>query len=441
MHALLRADDRVDGARGDAKRTADARRFVDARDAQRTRHAARGVERWGRASEQARERIERGASAWRAAVDVRVTGGNRRCIRATPLVPAAAALRLRQQLVDAIGKFGQRIHGAILAVMGQMHSHHGSLHAHDGDAPDHHVTSTTGALRALAAALALTAGYAIVEAVGGWLAGSLALLSDAGHMATDAAALGLALFAQWIARRPPSPRASYGYARAEVLAAFVNALALLLLVGFIVFEAIQRIVTPAPVAGGTVLGIATVGLLVNIATAWMLSRASTSTGARSALLHVLSDALGSVAAIVAGTVIIMTGWTPIDPLLSLLTAVLILRSTWQLLAQTTRVLMEGVPQNLDYHEIGAALTAIGGVTGVHDLHVWLMSAQHAALSAHVTLDAGDDWLRILDEARAMLATRFAIDHVTLQPSWPAQPPYADRRVIPILPTQGGPELG
>jgi cobalt-zinc-cadmium efflux system protein len=314
-----------------------------------------------------------------------------------------------------------------------MHSHHGSLHAHDGDAPDHHVPSTTGALRALAAALALTAGYAIVEAVGGWLAGSLALLSDAGHMATDAAALGLALFAQWIARRPPSPRASYGYARAEVLAAFVNALALLLLVGFIVFEAIQRIVTPAPVAGGTVLGIASVGLLVNLVTAWVLSRASSSAGARSALLHVLSDALGSVAAIVAGAVILATGWTPIDPLLSLLTAVLILRATWRLLVQTTGVLMEGVPAHLDYEEIGNALTAIPGVSGVHDLHVWQMSTRHAALSAHVTIDSGDAWLPILDAARQMLGARFHIDHVTLQPSWPLQSTFGDRRVIPIVP--------
>jgi cobalt-zinc-cadmium efflux system protein len=343
---------------------------------------------------------------------------------------------LRQQLVDAIGKFGQRIHGAILAVMGQMHSHHGSLHAHDGDAPDHHVPSTTGALRALAAALALTAGYAIVEAVGGWLAGSLALLSDAGHMATDAAALGLAHFAQWIARRPPSPRASYGYARAEVLAAFVNALALLLLVGFIVFEAIQRIVTPAPVAGGTVLGIASVGLLVNLVTAWVLARASSSAGARSALLHVLSDALGSVAAIVAGAVILATGWTPIDPLLSLLTAVLILRATWRLLVQTTGVLMEGVPAHLDYREIGGALTAIAGVNGVHDLHVWLMSTREAALSAHVTIDSGDAWPPILEAARRMLAERFHIDHVTLQPSWPLESAYADRRIIPIVPANG-----
>ena len=291
-------------------------------------------------------------------------------------------------------------------------------------------------MRALGFALALTGGYAVVEAVGGWLAGSLALLSDAGHMATDAAALGLAVFAQWVARRPPSPRASYGYARAEVLAAFVNALALLLLVGFIVIEAIRRIAQPAPVAGGAVLGIAGIGLAINLATAWLLSRAGASTGAHSALLHVLSDALGSVAALVAGAVILTTGWTPIDPLLSLLTAVLILRSTWQLLAQTTAVLMEGVPAHLDYQEIGTALTDIPGVTGVHDLHVWHMSARHAALSAHVTIDTGDEWLRILDAARQMLAERFHIDHVTLQPSWPAQRAYGDRRVIPIVPTEG-----
>ena len=191
-------------------------------------------------------------------------------------------------------------------------------------------------------------------------------------MATDAAALGLALFAQWVAKRPPSPRASYGYARAEVLAAFVNALALLLLVGFIVFEAIARIATPAPVAGGTVLAIAAVGLAINLGTAWMLSRAEGSTSAHSALLHVLSDALGSVAAIVAGIVIITTGWTPIDPLLSLLTAVLILRSTWRLLAKTTGVLMEGVPAHLDYRAIGKALSGVSGVSSVHDLHVWHM---------------------------------------------------------------------
>ena len=314
------------------------------------------------------------------------------------------------------------------------HSHDARGHGHDAHGP--HAASHPPALHALAAALALTAGYALVEAFGGWLAGSLALLSDAGHMATDAAALGLALFAQWVARRPPSPRASYGYARAEVLAAFVNAILLLLLVGFIVVEAIRRIATPAPVAGAMVLGIASVGLAVNVVAAWMLSRASSSMAARAAFLHVVSDALGSIAAIVAGAVILTTGWTPIDPLLSLLTAVLILRATWRLLVQTTGVLMEGVPAHLDYREIGNALTAISGVSGVHDLHVWLMSSHEAALSAHLTIDSGEAWLPILDAARRMLATRFRIDHVTLQPSWPLQPAFGERRVIPIVPTDG-----
>src|SRR4029077_14729725 len=179
-----------------------------------------------------------------------------------------------------------------------------SLHAHDGDARDHGVPTGAGAVRALTFALVLTGAFAFVEAAGGWLAGSLALLSDAGHMATDAAALGLALFAQWVAQRPPSARASYGYARAEVLGAFVTALALLLLVAFIAIEAIRRIAHPAPVAGGIVLVIAAVGLVINLGTAWLLSRATSSTSARSALLHVLSDALGSLAALIAGAVII-----------------------------------------------------------------------------------------------------------------------------------------
>jgi cobalt-zinc-cadmium efflux system protein len=133
---------------------------------------------------------------------------------------------------------------------------------------------------------------------------------------------------------------------------------------------------------------------------------------------------------------VTTGWTPIDPLLSLLTAVLILRSTWRLLARTTGVLMEGVPAHLDYHEIGTALSRLPGVTGVHDLHVWHMSALHAALSAHVGIEDGPQWPRILADARVMLAARFHIDHVTLQPSWPVQPSFGDRRVIPIAPADG-----
>jgi cobalt-zinc-cadmium efflux system protein len=308
---------------------------------------------------------------------------------------------------------------------GLQKDHHAHPHVHEHDA---------STVKALTWALVLTGTFALVEAIGGWLAGSLALLSDAGHMATDAAALGLALFAQWVARRPPSARASYGYARAEVLAAFVNALALLLLVVFIAFEAVKRMLVPEPVAGGTVMIIAAAGLAINLVTAWILSRASRSQGTQSVLLHVLSDALGSIAALIAGAVIVGTGWTPIDPLLSLLTALLILRSTWRLLAQTTGVLMEGVPAHLDYDEIGHALLEIDGVSGVHDLHVWHMGAEEAALSAHVAIDSGTRWPAILDEARRMLDSRFHIDHVTLQPSWPVQPPFGDRRVIRIAAT-------
>lgn len=323
--------------------------------------------------------------------------------------------------------------------------HTEAFHRHDhadaqGGSAHVHVPGGTG-VRALAAALALTAAFAVIEAVGGWLAGSLALISDAGHMVTDAAALALALLAQWIARRPPSARASYGYARAEVLAAFINALALLVLVVFIVWEAVKRMLVPEPVAGATVMAIAAAGLGINAITAWIVSRASSTPVTKSVLLHVLSDALGSLAALVAGVVIVTTGWTPIDPLLSLVTALLILRSTWSLLAQTVGVLMEGVPAHLDYDAIGHALLDVRGIEEVHDLHVWHMAAEEAALSAHVVIDAGANWPRILDEARSMLRSRFEIEHVTLQPSWHRDARWAGRRVIPISEASDGGRAG
>lgn len=280
-------------------------------------------------------------------------------------------------------------------------------------------------------ALVITGGMGVLEAIGAFWSGSLALLSDAGHMATDAAALGLALFASRIARRPPSRRASYGYVRAEVLAAFVNALALLALVVFITVEAVRRLLQPTPVAGATVLVIAVAGLMANVASAWVLSRASPTMNTRGALLHVLSDALGSVAAIVAGAVIVTTGWMPIDPILSVAVSLLILRSTWRLLAQSTGVLMEGVPGHLDYDAIGRALSRIAGITEVHDLHVWQMGPDSVALSAHVGLADGAQWPAILARAQRILLENYRIDHVTLQPSWPPPAPFADRRVIPI----------
>jgi cobalt-zinc-cadmium efflux system protein len=286
------------------------------------------------------------------------------------------------------------------------------------------------AARVLWAALLLTAGFAVVEAIGGQLAGSLALLSDAGHMATDAAAFVVALIAQAVARRPPSERASYGYARAEVLAAFVNAISMLALVVWIAIEAVQRFLAPAPVAGPLVMAVAACGLAVNLLVAWMLSRARGSLNARGALLHVVGDILGSIAALVAGAVILATGWTPIDPLLSLVVAVLILRSTWALLQESGAVLLERVPTHLRYADIGRALAALPGVAGVHDLHVWQIGATRVALSAHVALVRGEDWPDVLARAQRLLASEFAIDHITLQPSWPAMP--KGRRVIPLV---------
>ena len=313
------------------------------------------------------------------------------------------------------------------------HGHrHGHGPAHDHGHPERPATS--GVLRTFAIALALTAAFGVVEAIAGWLAGSLALISDAGHMATDAAGLVVALIAQVVTRRPPSRRASYGYARAEVLAAFINALAMLALVVWIAVEAVARLLVPTPVAGQLVMAVAVGGLAVNGVVAWLLSRAGGSMNARGALLHVLGDLLGSVAALVAGAVIHFTGWTPVDPLLSVLVALLILRSTWALLRESTGVLMERVPAHLSYDRIGRALAALPGVTGVHDLHVWTMSAQRVALSAHVVLADGDAWPPTLAAAQRMLARDFAIDHVTLQPSWPAPP--SDRRVIPVAPVTG-----
>ena len=314
--------------------------------------------------------------------------------------------------------------------MGEPHSHgdhRGHDHSHDhAPSPD-----TPSARQALAWALALTAGFAVVEAAGGWWSGSLALLSDAGHMLTDAAALGLALFANRIAARPPTRRASYGYARAEVVAAFVNALLLLALVVFIVVEAVRRLLVPEPVAGAAVVVIALGGLVVNLVTAWILSRATRTMNTHGALLHVLSDLLGSAAAIVAGAVIVGTGWMPIDPILSIAVSLLILRSTWRLMAQSIGVLMEGVPAHLDYDEIGSALCRISGITGVHDLHVWHVGADRVALSAHIALADGGEWPAILAKAQRLLRERYDIEHATLQPSWPPPVRYGDRRVIPI----------
>ena len=288
--------------------------------------------------------------------------------------------------------------------------------------------------RALLTGLVLTAGFALVEAGAGIYAGSLALISDAGHMATDAASFVVALVAHYVSLRPPSARASWGYARAEVLAAFVNALAMLALVVFIAVEAVDRLLRPVPVAGEVVMAVALAGLAINLFVAWRLSRAHGNLNARGALLHVFGDILGSIAAIVAGAVVAFTGWTPVDPILSIVVGLLILRSTVALLRESGGVLMEGVPGHLSYERIGRALAALHGVTSVHDLHVWAMGGGRVALSAHVVLAAGAEWPATLAAAQRLLAAEFGIDPATLPPTWPAAAPRG--RVIPVVPVPG-----
>ncbi len=284
---------------------------------------------------------------------------------------------------------------------GTDHAHH-----HLGGHGDHH--HLTGALY-------LTLGFAVIESLAGWWSGSLALLSDAGHMLTDSTALGLAAFAAWLARKPPTGRHTYGLVRVEVLTALANSLLMLGLVTFIAIEALGRFAQPVQVQGGTVTLVAFIGLLVNLGVAWQLSKGEKTLNTRAAMMHVLGDILGSVAALVAGLVIQFTGWMPIDPLLSLLVSGLILVSAWRLLSEAIHVLLESVPEHIDLKAVSANLEDIEGVDSVHDLHVWTLSSGQIALSAHLDIACLSDWSTILPLARNLLKTRHGIGHATLQP--------------------------
>jgi cobalt-zinc-cadmium efflux system protein len=295
------------------------------------------------------------------------------------------------------------------------HDQHDPLSLDHGETHLHHHLGHPGRNGKLIVALLLTLSFAGIEALAGWWSGSLALLSDAAHMLTDSSALGLAATAAWLARRPPSMRHTYGLVRAEVLAALANSLMMLILIGFIVHEAMDRFAAPREIAGGAVIGVAAVGLAINLLVAWVLSRGETTLNSRAALLHVLGDALGSVAAITAGAVIVMTGWTPIDSLLSLLVAALILISALRLLREVVHVLMEGVPPQVRLDVVGHDLAALDGVVRVHDLHVWTLSSGTIALSAHLEIHNLHHWPDILAAARRVMDTRHGIRHVTLQP--------------------------
>ncbi len=278
---------------------------------------------------------------------------------------------------------------------------------------EHHL-GHTGAHGHFLWAVLLTLSFAIIEAVAGWWSGSLALLSDAGHMLTDSSALGLAALAAWLARRPPSSRHTYGLVRLEILAALFNGLLMLALIGWIAWEAVQRLALPQPVLGDAVMLVAGIGLIVNLLVAWKLHHGGMDLNTRAAFLHVLGDLLGSVAALVSGALIYGFGWLWVDPALSLLVTLLILVSALRLLRDAVHVLLEAVPGHIVFDEIARGLAGIPGVHSVHDLHVWALSSGQVALSAHLDLEAMDDWPRILDAARMQLRL-LGIGHATLQP--------------------------
>ena len=282
--------------------------------------------------------------------------------------------------------------------------HHGHAHTH-----------AHGHTAYLPAALAVTLLYAGVEAGAGWWAGSLALLSDAGHMLTDALALALASAAAWAARRPPTARLSFGLQRIEILAALGNAGFMLAVIIGIAWSAADRLLHPVPVQGLVVTGVALVGLAVNIGVAWLLAHGEETLNTRAALLHVLGDLAGSVAALASGLVIQFTGWMPADPLLSLLICALVLFSTLRLAREAVHALLEGVPPGLTLPEVGRRMAAVNGVTSVHDLHIWSLSSRRRALSAHVVVRDLDAWPQILAELTELLHCAFEIDHSTLQP--------------------------
>ena len=286
-------------------------------------------------------------------------------------------------------------------------AHHGA-HAHVGR------QSSAGSTRALTWALVLTAIILLVEGIGGWLANSLALLADAGHVLTDAGALGLSLFVAWLARQPGSDAKTYGYLRWEILAALINGATLLLISVWIVIEALMRFRHPVPVAGQTMLFVAIAGLLVNGVAVWLLHGVREgSLNIRGAYLHVLGDMLASAGTVVAAIIIRTTGWLHADPLASLLTTVLIVIGAWQLVRESVDVLLEASPAHIALDAVRSRLESIPGVESLHDLHVWTLTSGMIAMSAHAIVRECGDHQGVLDRAYDVLQ-EMGIHHSTVQ---------------------------
>ncbi|WP_339194349.1 cation diffusion facilitator family transporter [Aeribacillus sp. FSL W8-0870] len=290
-----------------------------------------------------------------------------------------------------------------------MNSHH---HSHD-----HHDFNRENNKKGLIIALLITVGILLLEFFGGLMTNSLALLSDSGHMLSDASSLALSLIAIWFAAKPASPNKTYGFYRFEILAALFNGVTLFVIAGFIIWEAVQRFFNPPTVASGSMMLIASIGLLANLLSAWVLMRKGDvkhNVNVRSAYLHVIGDALGSVGAIAAGFIMWLFDWYIADPIISILVALLILKGAWGVLKHSIHILMEGTPVTIDQNEVKKALKSIEGVKDVHDLHIWTITSGLDSLSCHILIEDHHDSQKVLQAAIHMIEEKFKILHTTIQ---------------------------
>jgi cobalt-zinc-cadmium efflux system protein len=282
---------------------------------------------------------------------------------------------------------------------------------HEGH--NHHHTNSS--ISVLLIGTVLTLLFSAVEFISGYYANSLALISDSGHMAADSLALGLGAFAAWIATKPATDTHTYGLGRAEVIGAWISSLSVLAIGIAVIIQSIYRLREPESVNAIVVVWIGAAGILTNTLIAWILSRGERNLNVRAAILHVLSDLLGSVAAMITGVVIYYTHWSPIDPILSIFISLLILISSISLIRESIVVLMEGVPKHIDIAEVGKTLAQVQHVQKVHDLHIWTLSSGRIVLTAHIELESFSLWETLLTELKTLLAQKYDIHHITLQP--------------------------
>ncbi|MFS1511934.1 cation diffusion facilitator family transporter [Chengkuizengella sp. SCS-71B] len=293
-----------------------------------------------------------------------------------------------------------------------MHTHYDHTYTHN-----HSNNHTSNNKKGLTIALIITSTIMLLEFFGGLITNSLALLSDSGHMLSDAASLALSLVAMWIATKPVRSSKTYGFHRFEILAALFNGVTLFIIAGFIISEAYARFWEPPTVASGSMMIIATIGLLANIMSAWVLMRkgdVKDNINVRSAYLHIIGDALGSVGAIIAGFIMLVFGWYVADPIISVIVAILILKSAWGIIKHAIHILMEGTPLTIDYDKVIKTLIGIEGVKNVHDLHIWTITSNLHSLTCHILIEDLKNEQEILNEAILVLEEKFNIKHVTIQ---------------------------